>query len=329
MKRSLKVISIFLIPFLFVGCNKGNNKKNISHEKTVINMPKSILQSNIGGKIATFQWDNTTFKKLPESDYTSSMILFYDYKNKVIEYSNKNDRKLIGNNFNTTLQSNIAFTRLNSNGDKVFYKVQNDNEYKYYYLDLDTMKKEQVTINLSGEMIQWKDKDTLVFYGVKDNKSGIYSFDINTKKINNISNLENGYINYMYTNGSEIIYLFVRFDGNSEIRFLDTNTQNSNVVEVPFTNIKDIKKLDSALIIKSIENDKENLYLIQQNEINKINYSFPEKIKANSYLLDEDNNILFIGVDEGLEGLYIYDLDNNEIRLKKQLQGENYIPDSM
>ncbi|GKX66133.1 hypothetical protein [Inconstantimicrobium mannanitabidum] len=326
MKKLLKIGSIVLIAFVFMGCNKEQKKNKVVNHNSAINVPQYILQRNIDGKISTFQWDNNQLINLSETPYGKNTILFY--KNKIVESLNEDHINIKKGDLNINLEDNVIFTKINQSGDKIFYKVLNGDIYTYYYLDLNSMRKQEIKIDLSADLIEWTEDDNLIFYGVSNKKTGIFTYNINDNQINKIIDIKEGYVNYLHMNGDEIIYLFNGFTEGSDIKVFNMKTNKTSTNTVHFKVIKDLKVYEDSLIIKSTEEDKGNIYVIRKGEVNKINYEFPEEIENDSYLLQSGSKTLFVGKSQGAEGLYSYDIKNNEIKLEIDLEGENYIPNT-
>ena len=313
-KRFVLVILTILLTNMIYGCKN----KIEDREKLQINSGSIVIENNDNYKV--YNLNNNEYE-IVETNY---VITSYDSKSNNFIFSENGNFKVdyLGEEKVIDNTNDIFSPKLSPGGEYLSYFV------KDIYLNLkvkDLKEDEYLDVNskvsISGELIDWLDSETLVYYGIDDNKNnGIFIYDIKSDEEKFIYKLDAGYIEYLKVLENGVVFLQEKEGKQKSLKFINKNGDLSesidNVVE-----ISDVEYTDSGIyIIGKIENNNYSLYQYNNGKMKRLVYDFPKIINLDKGLSKDINgNILFVGGEEpSIERVYICEdgtiseLSNNE-----------------
>lgn len=194
-KRTLLILFNVFIMIISSSCSKKENNFIDKNRIVIPNYPYTMVGETKGEKINLYRINKEIKEKVGELEYMSDLI--YDRKNSVYAYLvhdnkelKKNNIKLISNKGETII-SNFYFAKdlqLSSNGKRIAYRsFKNESLDSAEGLSLYNIE-ENKKINIksqvlvSGNLYEWIDDDNIIYYGVKDNISAIFKYNVNNDK---------------------------------------------------------------------------------------------------------------------------------------------------
>lgn len=292
-KKYVLVSLILLLTNITYGCkSKLEDSKDIK-----LNNGSIAIENN--GTYKTYNLNNGLYESI-EKDYS---ITFYDSKSSSYIYNENGEFKIYYLGKEKVIdEANTVFSpKLSPGGDYLSYFV------KDIYLQLkvkDVDKDKFIDINsrvaISGELIEWFNSKTLVYYGIDDEKNnGIFMYNIDENKEKLIYKLDTGYVEYLEVLNNGVVFLQQKEGKKKILKFIDENGQLKESID----NISDISDVeyteDGIFILGKIENNNYSLYKYSDGKIKRLVYDFPKIINLEKGLSkDSSGNILFIGGDE-------------------------------
>ncbi|SHJ60210.1 hypothetical protein SAMN02745163_02242 [Clostridium cavendishii DSM 21758] len=309
------VVSLTLI---FIGCNdkKGNVEPEVSKAK--FSMEETLILDENSKSFYTI--DNHKLKA-KELAITDEEILCFNKDTLVTAINSKNGEDIIlykGNKvYKTSFIGELEYFNFNKEASKAIYKLKSkDDEYEYGILDLLTSKTSKIDMDIaiSGNLIEFINDSNLIFYGASKTEkvSGIYRYNIETKEVNLIKGINNGFITYIKPISEEcFIYLLSNFNDEKVTFKYNINNSKEYIVSKDITKIKDILEYkDQIFMIGSLKNNLFSLYGIKDNKVNRLVYDFPRGISDDSNIIQVNERIVFEGYDKNQEknNLFEYNL---------------------
>ena len=315
------ITSTFLLLTMFYGCNKETEEVNKIQLKN-----GAIAIENLG-EYEIYNLNNGKYEKM-DIDY---VIKSFDSKsNNYIFYE---DEKFKINNLGKVISieesKNVLSPKLSKGGIYVSYFVKDG------YLDLivkDIDKNRNINIDskvsISGELIDWLNEDTLVYYGVDDNKNnGLFIYNLSEDKEELLYKLDSGYIEYLKVLDNGLVFLQEKEGKQKSLKFINENGEIrdsiENIVEASGVEVTP----EGIFILGKMENNNYSLYEFTDGKIKRLVYDFPKIINLEKGLSKDSNgNILFVGGDD-LSNEQIYICNDGVISLLDTENGDHYFID--
>jgi hypothetical protein len=302
-KRRKKVFLsslILLCSISLFGCS--NNKEEI--KKVKINDGAIAIENS--GDYSIYNLTDEKYEKV-ETDY---VITYYDTKSENFIFSENGKFKVnyLGKEKDIEDSSAIISPKLSIGGEYLSYFIREG----YLKVKIKDLKEDKYidfksNVAISGELIDWLNEDTLVYYGIDDNRNnGIFIYNIYENKEKLLYKLDLGYVEYLKVIDDGIVFVQEKEEKQRTLKFID---ENGNINE-SIDNIIDISDVevseDGIYILGRVENNNYSLYRYNDGLIKRLVYDFPKIINLEKGLSkDSSGNILFVGGDDtSIEKLY-------------------------
>lgn len=309
------LVSVFLLlTNIIYGCkSKNEDKKNIE-----INNGSVAIEND--GSYKTYNLNNGTYESI-DKNY---IITFYDSESKNYIFNENGEFKInyLGEE-KVIDESNTVFSpKLSPGGNNISYFIKD----VYLNLKVKDIKRDKFididsNVSISGELIDWLDSETLIYYGIDNNKNnGIFIYNIYKNEEKLIYKLDLGYVEYLKALNDGLVFLQQKEGKQKTLKFINKNGELIEAID-NIVDISDVEYTDDGIyIIGKIENNNYSLYKYSDGKIKRLLYDFPKIINLEKGLSKDSNgNILFIGGDEPkVERVYICEngavseLSNNE-----------------
>lgn len=292
---------IILINIALIGCN------NTEPEEPKIELSKGAIAIENSGEYKIYNLKDNKYE-LVDTDY---IITSYDEESGTFVLNDKGEIKLNSSSkeYSVEVDEVIVSPKVSLKGKYLSYFVKDG------YLDLKIKDIESNTyvdfnsdVIISGDLIDWINEDTLVYYGIDNNKNnGVFTYNIPEKKENLLFKLDLGYVEYLEVIEENLI--IVQEKDNKE-RFLKVINNKGEIVET-IDNIVEVSDVevtkDGIYILGRLENNNYSLYKYSEGSMKRLVYDFPRLINLEKGLSkDKDGNIIFVGGDDkNTEKLYI------------------------
>ncbi|TGY44360.1 hypothetical protein E5347_05990 [Clostridium sartagoforme] len=292
---------IILINIAFIGCN------NTEPEEPKIELSKGAIAIENSGEYKIYNLKDNKYE-LVDTDY---IITSYDEESGTFVLNDKGEIKLNSSSkeYSVEVDEVIVSPKVSLKGKYLSYFVKDG------YLDLKIKDIESNTyvdfnsdVIISGDLIDWINEDTLVYYGIDNNKNnGVFTYNIPEKKENLLFKLDIGYVEYLEVIEENLI--IVQEKDNKE-RFLKVINNKGEIVETidKIVEVSDVEVTkDGIYILGRLENNNYSLYKYSEGSMKRLVYDFPKLINLERGLSkDKDGNIIFVGGDDkNTEKLYI------------------------
>lgn len=302
-KRRKRVFLSSLILLCSIGLFGCSNDEEEIKKVKIDNGAIAIENS---GDYSIYNLADEKYEKV-ETDY---IITSYDSKSENFIYSEDGKFKVnyLGKEKDIEDSKNITSPKLSIGGDYLSYFVRED----YLNLKIKNLKEDKdidfkSNVAISGELIDWLNEDTLVYYGIDDSRNnGIFIYNISENKEKLLYKLDLGYVEYLKVIDDGIVFVQEKEEKQRTLKFID---ENGNITE-SIDNIIDISDVevseDDIYILGRIENNNYSLYKYNNGSVKRLVYDFPKIINLEKGLSkDSSGNILFIGGDDTrIEKLY-------------------------
>lgn len=291
---------IFLCMTMLSGCI--SNEEEL--EKVQIdNGAIAIYNSN---NYSIYNLNNEKYEKV-ETDY---IITSYDSESENFIFNENGKFKVnyLGKEKNIEESKSVILPKLSRGGEYLSYfvkenylnlKIKNLKEDKY--IDLES------NVAISGELIDWLNKDTLIYYGIDDNRNnGIFIYNISENKEELLYKLDSGYVEYLKVINDGIVFVQEKEGKQRTLKFIDENGDINESID-HIIDISDVEiSEDGIYILGRVENNNYSLYKYNDGSLKRLVYDFPKIINLERGLSKDSNgNILFVGGDDpSIEKIY-------------------------
>lgn len=292
---------IILINIAFIGCN------NTETEEPKIELSKGAIAIENSGEYKIYNLKDNKYE-IVDTDY---IITSYDEESGTFILNDNGEIKInsLSKEYSVEVDETIVSPKVSLKGKYLSYFVKDG------YLDLKIKDIENNTyvdfnsnVIISGDLIDWINEDTLVYYGIDNNRNnGVFTYNVSEKKENLLFKLDIGYVEYLKVIEENLI--IVQEKDNKE-RFLKVINNEGELVETidKIVEVSDVEVTnDGIYILGKLENNNYSLYKYSEGSIKRLVYDFPKLINLEKGLSkDIDGNIIFVGGDDNnTEKLYI------------------------
>lgn len=301
---------------------EGINKTSVIYDKSgkvsiISDVYKNeVLSKNEDGYILSYRKETNSYLKAFEDDEDKKLILGINNKEHILE------------NFIDLLSA-----KQSPKGDKVLYKKYDDAEnVEFAIFDSSEEKNIPLEINtlISGENYFWKDNNTIIYYGIndKENKNGIYSYNISSNEETLLYEIKQGIIEYMQLADESIYFMLNSLSGIKELDKISLQDKNLIKITDKFKYINSIiEEADTIYILGEEESLGGSIYSINNGNLKKILYDLPKHINFDRDMIrDENGNIVFIGYEDikEEEDIYVYNTIEKSTKIISKKTGEYF-----
>ena len=321
MKKSYRKIGItvclFFLSLGLISCKTNNDEDNRNEVLEKFNPGAIVLTKD--GNIVNYNYEDNNYIKIDNK----TIIAAYDYESN--NYFGEQDKKYIAN-YNSKekvlkdIRKTDKFFNMSPGGEHMlFFRQDEGNLIKILSLKDDEYIEFNTEVAISGKYIDWLDKNTIIYYGIRleDKKNAIFKYNIDTKKEDILINLEEGNIEFLKTLDRGISYVLNDSLGNKKLLFYNIDSGDIDLIEDEILKVYDIVNFnEDYYIIGRFKNTNYSLFKISKNETKRMVYKFPKEISLEKGLIKtEDNKILFIGINSDKKEEIYQCLENGAISL--------------
>ena len=164
-------------------------------------------------------------------------------------------------------------------------------------------------VSVSGVLYDWYDENSILYYGVSnDGVNGIFTYDLDNNKENLIYEIDEGFLGFIKCSKENIIFLQIDFDNNKQLMILNKSNNEVVLLTDEIELLQDvIIKNDEIYFVGKAYNDKESLYRINEDKVQRLVFDFPSIVEVDKGLsIDKNGKILFIGKDDSSKKKAVY-----------------------
>ncbi|NFG23323.1 hypothetical protein JW813_11690 [Clostridium botulinum] len=304
-KKKMSILVFIVLPLLMLGCSSKNDESISVAEELQINQ----------GAILKYEEDKYNLYDYKKDEYElyepNKAVVAYDKSSSNYIYSEDKKYYIVHNGEkNEVKDKEFTDIKISPNGKYISYFIEDEGLHlKVFETGKNKEMKIDSKVSISGVLYDWYDENIILYYGVSnDGVNGIFTYDLNNNKEDLIYKIDEGFLGFMKSSKENIIFLQIDFDNNKELMIL--NKYNNEVVL-----LTDKVELLQDIVIKNNEiyfvgkayNDKESLYRINENKVQRLVFDFPSMVEADKGLsVDENGEILFIGKDDSSKNKAVY-----------------------
>lgn len=337
-KYSISTLLLFFLTLNLSSCsnkNTGTEKNNGSYKDySKITAGSVNYYSNGKMKIISDLKNNSSI-----SDDEEGILIKYIKDNNAYlrekKKDNSNELILGSNNKENIIEGwkNLKDVKLSPKGDKVFYnKTDSDGSVSLgFYSSADDKFNEIKTDTLiSGNLYEWLDNDSIIYYGVKTEKkiNGVFSYNTENNEEKLLFEVKKGIIEYLHINKREILYLVSDFSGTKNLYSFDVKNNKVKSMSNEVQNIEDLIVMGEKIyVLGKRTNNSMSVYILENGNFKRLVYDFPKNIDIEKGIeTNKEGSILFIGYDEtsNKEDVYEIALKEQSISLLSKKSGEYY-----
>lgn len=324
LKKEFKILlsSLFLLLIIsIVGCEKN---ELIIEERNVIDIFNGAIVVEKNNEYKIYNKLDDKYEKV-DTDY---LISSYNLKSKNFIFNKDGIMKINynGKEINIEDDGNVVSPKLSVMGEYLLYFIKNDYlELKIKSLDKNEYIDFKSNVMISGDLIEWLNEDTIIYYGIDNNKNnGIFLYNLKEKEEKLIYKLDNGFVEYMKVFDDLTIFIQSNFSKERSIKIIN---ENGELIE-ELKDAKDINDIeytkDGVFILGKFKDNNYSIYKYQNQSLKRIVYDFPKIINLEKGLSkDKDGNILFVGNDE-IDNEKIYMYKDESITLLDAVEGDYF-----
>ncbi|WP_291653713.1 hypothetical protein [Clostridium sp.] len=294
-----KIRNIFLVNFILLmsiflyGC-----KSKIEEENKVDILNGAVAIEN-SGEYQIYNLINDKYEKVD----TEYIITAYDLKSGNFIYNENGEYKInyLGKEKTIEEEKMVISPKLAKDGRYLAYFL-NDG-----YLDLkikDLSKNKNISIDtkvvISGELIDWLNENTLVYYGISEDKTnGIFTYNINSNEEKLLYKLDLGYVEFLKVLDNGIVFVQEKEGKQKILKVIDEAGEVNEVIE-DVLDVSDVESTPEGIfILGKLENNNYSLYKYHDKKAKRLVYDFPKLINLEKGLSkDKDGNIIFVGGED-------------------------------
>ncbi|NFA41054.1 hypothetical protein EXM65_00355 [Clostridium botulinum] len=304
-KKKMSILVFIVLPLLMLGCSSKNDESISVAEELQINQGAILKYEE--GKYNLYDYKKDQYKLYEPN----KAVVAYDESSSNYIYSEDKKYYIVHNGEkNEVKDKEFTDIKISPNGKYISYFIEDEGLHlKVFETGKNKEMKIDSKVSISGVLYDWYDENIILYYGVSnDGVNGIFTYDLNNNKEDLIYKIDEGFLGFMKSSKENIIFLQIDFDNNKELMIL--NKSNNEVVL-----LTDKVELLQDIVIKNNEiyfvgkayNDKESLYRINENKVQRLVFDFPSMVEADKGLsVDENGEILFIGKDDSSKNKAVY-----------------------
>lgn len=300
-KKTLILLAISIMAISIISCDNKkveNDDNNIDTEVVELNDGSICTEDN--GQYINYTYNNERYTESEGED----VIAVYDTESG--NYLGQKNKKYIARYNGTEKQLNSIETydcyfNLSPGGQYLSF-FRNEESCNLYIMSMkeDKLLKLNISVLISGKYVDWLDKNTIVYYGVReaDRKNGIFTYNIEEKKEKLLVGFDEGFVEFIKVINDKIIYSKSSYEGEKKLISIDKDGNNLEELTSDIMKVYDIVdgNNNDYYILGSFKNTDYALYYLKDSMHKRLTYSFPDYVDVKKGLSKgDDGNILFIG----------------------------------
>ena len=311
-KRLMIIIQLMITTVFFLGCNNESieevSKINLN-KGAFVDESTSYETFNLNSE-NTYEEIDTKDRVITNFNEESNTYTFYKDNSFYVNY-NSNDIKIDHNK--------IANLKISPEGNYVFYFI-NDEYLEPAVMDLKS-EKEILLENkavISGQFIDWITDTKLAYYGVdtEEKITGIFTYDVKTKKEENLYKITNGYVKFLKHIDNGLALVEEHYEEDTVLNVINVN---GDVTEISreVIDINDIQSVNNKLyLLGRVKNNSYSIYELDNGAVRRLLFDFPNVLYAEKGLsVNEAGEILFVGSNSNGQSEHVYKYSDGTVVL--------------
>ncbi|WP_252222661.1 MULTISPECIES: hypothetical protein [unclassified Clostridium] len=304
-KKKMSILVFIVLPLLMLGCSSKNDEHVSVAEELQINQ----------GAILKYEEDKYNLYDYKKDDYKlyepNKSVVAYDESSSNYIYSEDKKYYIVHNGEKSEVKDK-EFTdiKISPNGKYISYFIEDEGLHlKVFETDRNKEVKINSKVSVSGVLYDWYDENSILYYGVSnDGVNGIFTYDLDNNKENLIYEIDEGFLGFIKCSKENIIFLQIDFDNNKELMILNKSNNEVVLLTDEIELLQDvIIKNDEIYFVGKAYNDKESLYRINEDKVQRLVFDFPSIVEVDKGLsIDKNGKILFIGKDDSSKKKSVY-----------------------
>ncbi|NFT07766.1 MULTISPECIES: hypothetical protein [Clostridium] len=304
-KKKMSILVFIVLPLLMLGCSSKNDEHVSVAEELQINQ----------GAILKYEEDKYNLYDYKKNDYKlyepNKSVVAYDESSSNYIYSEDKKYYIVHNGEKSEVKDK-EFTdiKISPNGKYISYFIEDEGLHlKVFETDRNKEVKINSKVSVSGVLYDWYDENSILYYGVSnDGVNGIFTYDLDNNKENLIYEIDEGFLGFIKCSKENIIFLQIDFDNNKQLMILNKSNNEVVLLTDEIELLQDvIIKSDEIYFVGKAYNDKESLYRINEDKVQRLVFDFPSIVEVDKGLsIDKNGKILFIGKDDSSKKKAVY-----------------------
>ncbi|WP_252229172.1 hypothetical protein [Clostridium sp. ZBS15] len=304
-KKKMSILVLIVVPLLMLGCSSKNDEPISVAEELQINQ----------GTILKYEEDKYNLYNYKEDEYKlyepNKAVVAYDKSSSNYIYSEDKKYYIVHNGEkNEVKDREFTDIKISPNGKYISYFIEDEGLHlKVFETDKNKEMKINSKVSVSGVLYDWYDENIILYYGISsDGINGIFTYDLDNNKENLIYKIDEGYLGFIKSSKENIIFLQIDFDNNKELMILNKSNNEVVLLTDKIELLQDvIIKNDEIYFVGKAYNDKESLYKVNGNKVQRVVFDFPSIVEVGKGLsIGENGEILFIGKDNSSKKKAVY-----------------------
>lgn len=299
-KKTLILLAISIMAISIISCDNKKVENDNNIETEVIEFNDGSICTEDNGQYVNYTYNN---EKYTESE-GEEVIAVYDTesgnylgqkKKKYIARYNGTEKQL------SSIEQYDSYFNLSPGGQYLLF-FRNEESCNLHIMSMkeDKLLTLNISVLISGKYVDWLDKNTIVYYGVReaDKKNGIFTYNVEEKKENLLVGFEEGFVEFIKVINDKIIYSKSSYEGEKKLISIDKDGNNIEELTSDIMKVYDIVdgNDNDYYILGSFKNTDYALYYLKNSMHKRLTYSFPSYVDVKKGLSKgDDGNILFIG----------------------------------
>lgn len=324
MKKKLLILLLVGMIGVLGGCSFVEDKQDIIIEEDRLSLNKGTIVEDSYGKFNFYNLKDEKYELLEVGDIISEFNL------KSGNYIFSKDNIYMVNYYGEEIKIDdlkVTSPKLSRNGEYLLYFVNEG----YFELRVKNLKNNEnivfsSDVGISGELVDWISEDTLIYYGIDNNKNnGLFTFNVNTLEEKFLYNLDMGYIEYLNVLDNDIAFIQENGNKNKSLKLISLNGEIQEILD-GISEIKDVEKTEDGIyILGKISGNNYSLYKYSDGKFKRLIFDFPKLVNLDKGLSkDEKGNILFMGHDSDYDQNNIYIAVDESISLLNSKSSDYY-----
>ena len=292
LKKLIIVIQLMITTVFFLGC-----KNETLEEVSKINLNKgAFVDESTSYETFNLNLENT----YEEIDTGDRVITNFNEKSNTYTFYKDNSFYVNYNNKDIKIEHNkIANLKISPEGNYIFYFI-NDQYLEPAVMDLKSEKEILLENNavISGQFIDWITDTKLAYYGVDSEEkfTGIFTYDIKTKKEENLYKISNGYVKFLKHIDNGLALVEEHYEEDTVLNIININGEVTEISR-EVIDINDIESINNKLyLLGRVKNNSYSIYELDNGIVKRLLFDFPSILYAEKGLsVNEAGEILFVG----------------------------------
>lgn len=337
MKKKCKAFILLLFMLLLVACNKEvPSEKDIIKDYNYSNFTKATLMESSETNIKAYSLKDGKREYIEEIEdiidfkYSENILVYLKEKNKNKELPSTNITVIKKDNKRQSLDRYNSYLdlKISKNGENIAYRTFEEESLSsakgVMIYNTITNKESEVSneILISGNVYDWIDESTLIYYGAMNNSKGSALFlkNTNDNEERKLLEINDGFIVHLESLDENNIITIKYSKENYELALIDLKEGTYNPYDLKLSKVfYSLKSGEDIYVMGKDESEKNYIYKLQLDKsFKKAVFNFPKNINSSGGMaIDENGDVYFLGYEINKEKSKVYMIkkEDNSVNL--------------